>query len=156
MSVSSFESWSHKPTGPELRTQLGLQVLHLYRLVFGAGDAGGAGDLGERFFVGWRQVDHDEDAVRPIGAGAGVALGVPGQGGEELGAAFCVLQIQSDDAGQAEFTARTPAVDQGDQEREKQDGDDQEDHVDHYLRPAVLTQVQISPSAPLEVNKETV
>lgn len=138
----------------ELWTQLGLQIFYLYRLrVSGAGEAGGPGDLGERFFVGWRQVDHDEDSVRSVGAGAGVALRVPGQGGEELGAALCVLEVQSDDVGQAQFAAGTPAVDQTHQESQQKDGDDRQDNVDHQLRLSVLPQVQLIPLVALESNK---
>lgn len=101
----------------ELRTQLGLQIFYLQRLhVFGAGEAGSPGDLGERFLIGRRQVDHDEDPVRAVGAGAGVAFGVPGQRGEELGATLGVLEVQSDDVGQAQLAAGTAAVDQADRE----------------------------------------
>lgn len=116
--MQSFAASSHvSAAGLELRTQLGLQVFNLYRLgVFGAGEAGGPGDLGECFLVGGRQVDHDEDPVRPVRAGAGVALCVPGQGGEELGAAFCVLEVQSDDVGQAQFAAGATMVDEAGQE----------------------------------------
>lgn len=72
--VMSFFSprWALPPSdkaaaGPELWTQLGLQVLNLDRLgVPGAGEAGGTRDLGERLLIGWRQVDHDEDAVRAV------------------------------------------------------------------------------------------
>lgn len=141
--------------GLELWTELGLQVFYLYRLhVSGAGEAGSPGDLGERFLIGRREVDHDEDPVRPIWAGAGVALCVPGQGGEELCAALCVLEVQSDDVGQAQLAAGTPAVDQTDQESQQEDGDEREDNVDHQLRLSVLPQVQTIPVVALEINKE--
>lgn len=134
----------------ELRTQLGLQIFYLQRLgVFGAGQAGGPGDLGERFLIGRRQVDHDEDAVRAVRAGAGVALGVPGQRGQELGAASGVLEVQSDDVGQAQFAARAAAADQAGGENQQEDGGERKNDVDQQLRHPVVLEVQPIPAVAL-------
>lgn len=141
--------------GLELWTQLGLQIFYLYRLyVFGAGEAGRPGDLGERFLKGRREVDHDEDPVRPVGAGAGVALHVPGEGGEELRVALRVVEVQSNDVGQAQLAAGTPTIDQTNHESQQEDCEDRQDNIDHQLRLSVLTQVQPIPAVALEINKE--
>lgn len=154
--MSFGSTLSHKSAAAlELRTQLGLQVFDLYRLhVLGAGEAGGPGDLGKRLLVGRREVDHDKDPVRAVRAGAGVALGVPGQRGEELGAALGVLQVQGDDVGQPQLAAGTAAVDQGGQESQQEDADHRQDHVDHQLRPPVVPHLHAVPVAALQTNQQ--
>lgn len=82
-----------------------------------------------------------------------MALCVPGQGGEELGAALCVLEVQSNDVGQAQFAAGAPKVDEAGQESQKEDGDDREDDVDHQLRLSVFSQVQLIRVVALEIKK---
>lgn len=100
------DSQSHiTATGFQFRTQFGLEVLHLDGLhVFAAGEAGRPGDLGQCLLIGRGKVDHQEDPVRHVGTRAVQAFAVGCEGREELGAAFRVLKVQSDDVGHIEFT----------------------------------------------------
>lgn len=83
-----------------------------------------------------------------------MTLRVLGQGGQDLCAAVCVLQVQSNDVGQAQLRARTPAVDQAHQESQQEDRDNQEDHIDRQLGLYVLTLVQVVPFMALETNEK--
>lgn len=113
-------------TGLDLRTQPGLQVLYLHGL-FPAGQTGGPCDLGQRLFVGRRQVDHDKHAVRHVRAGAGVAFAVAGERGEDLRAAVGVVEVQ------AELWRGAPPVGQENQEAQHEEGGDGEDHIEEQL-----------------------
>lgn len=94
------------PAGFEFWTQFGLEIFHLYAFhIFATGETCCTGYLGQGFLVGRRKVDHQENALGCVRAGAVQTLGIGCERSKNLSAAVCILKVQRNDVGQTELAA---------------------------------------------------
>ncbi len=118
---------------------LGFEVFELDGLdVFPAADASCPRYLRQRILVGRREVDHEENPVRQVWAGAVEALCVPGERRQDLRVALRVLQVQRDDVGQSELALPESSVKKDKRYTEHEERYEREDHVQDKLKFPVI------------------